>query len=155
MRHGLMIVFALALGAAGGTRVIAQAGVTIDPALMAAQQKFHNAQKTCNVAEISQMVTDDMMFLHADGRVEDKKAFTDFVSKCSLSDIRLDVKTARIYGDVAILTGDLPFTVTQGPSMSFVVSQMYVKRQGKWLFASHQSTDAKSFIASFSAPKAK
>ena len=36
------------------------------------------------------MVTDDMLFLHANGNVEDKNAFTDFVSKCALEDIRLD-----------------------------------------------------------------
>src|SRR5688572_24897533 len=116
----------LAIGA--GTVLSAQGAASVDPALMAAQTKFHEAQKTCNAAGIGVMVTDDMLFLHADGRIEDKAAFTKFVSACVLEDIRLDVKTARIYGDVAVLTGNLPFKVKQGPSMSFLVSQVYVKR---------------------------
>lgn len=146
MRQGLVMVFAL--GMAAGTIVAAQEGPKVDPDVMAAQKKFHNAQKTCNVAEINQLVTDDMLFLHANAVVEDKKAFTDFVSKCVLADIQFDVKTARMYGDVAILTGNLPFTIKQGPSMTYLVSQVYVKRQGKWLFASHQSTDAAKFAPS-------
>lgn len=128
-----------------GSLMTAQGAPSVDPALMAAQTKFLEAQKTCNAAGIGGMVTDDMLFLHADGRVEDKAAFTKFVSMCVLEDIRFDVKTARTYGDVAVLTGALPFKIKQGPSMSFVVSQVYVKRNGTWLFASHQSTDAGSF----------
>ena len=48
--------------------------------------------------------------------------------------------------------GVLPFKVKKGPSMMFHVSEVYVKRNGKWLFASHQSTDAPSFIAAMKAP---
>jgi ketosteroid isomerase-like protein len=153
MRKGVMMMFALAMATIGAAEARAQKEPTIDPALMAAQQKFHDLQKSCNAAEIGHLVTDDMMFLHADGRLEDKAAFTKFVSACQLSDIRLNVKSARMYGDFAVLQGDLPFTIKNGPSMNFAVTQVWLKRQGKWLFASHQSTDAKSFIASMSASK--
>jgi hypothetical protein len=137
----LLTATALVMTAGG-----ALAAQSVDPALMAAQTKFHEAQKTCN-AGIGAMVTDDMLFLHADGRVEDKAAFTKFVSMCVLEDIRLDVKTARMYGDVAVLTGSLPFKVKQGPGMTFMATQVYVKRNGTWLLASHQSTHAESFAA--------
>ena len=149
MRRLLMVTV---LAAFAGGALGAQSVASIDPALMAAQTKFHEAQKTCNAAGIGAMVTEDMLFLHADGRVEDKAAFTKFVSACVLEDIRLDVTTARTYGDVAVLMGTLPFKVKQGPGMTFRATQVYVKRNGAWLFASHQSTHAESFAASM-APK--
>jgi uncharacterized protein (TIGR02246 family) len=144
MKRVLMVA---GLVAFTGAALSAQGAPAVDPAVMAAQAKFHEAQKTCNAAGIAGMVTDDMLFLHADGRVEDKAAFTKFVSMCALEDIRLDVKTARTYGDVAVLTGSLPFKVKQGPSMTFMATQVYVRRNGAWLLASHQSTHAESFAA--------
>lgn len=143
MRHRLGILCVLM--AAAGAVPDAQVAPSVDAALMAAQSRFQEAQKTCDAAGMAKLVTEDMLVLHADGRVEDKQAFAKFVSQCVLEDIRFDVKTVRLYGDVAVLTGTLPFKIKQGPSMSFAVTQVYVKRNGTWLFASHQSTDAASF----------
>jgi ketosteroid isomerase-like protein len=141
---GLLVGVVVASGA-----LVAQQGSGIDPAVMSAAQTFHDAVRTCKVADVDQMVTDDMLWLHANGLVQDKKAFTAAVGACSFADIHLDVKTARMYGDAAILTGDLPFKLKKGGSQTLFVSQVYVKRNGKWLLASHQGTDT----ASYTAPK--
>jgi hypothetical protein len=145
------ILVAIACSLAAGTMASAQDSVKMDPALLMAKEKVIEAQKTCNVALANEWVTDDMLFIHANGILQDKKAFGDFVKTCTLADIRFDVDNVRMYGDVAVLSGKLPFKMKQGPGMSFFVSEVYVKRNGKWLFASHQSTDAPSFIASMKA----
>jgi hypothetical protein len=146
------ILVAIACTLAAGTMASAQDSVKMDPALLTAKEKVIEAQRTCNVALANEWVTDDMLFIHANGILQDKKAFGDFVKTCTLADIRFDVDNVRTYGDVAVLSGKLPFKMKQGTSMSFFVSEVYVKRNGKWLFASHQSTDAASFIASMKPP---
>jgi hypothetical protein len=65
----------------------------------------------------------------------------DSSAKCNFENIRLDIKTARMHGDVAIVSGDMPFKIKNGPSMSFLTIQVFVKRQGMWLFAWQHSTD--------------
>src|SRR5215831_8694877 len=103
----------LLLGIAASVTLAGQQGAAADDVLLAAQ-KLHNAMKTCNVADINQMVTDDMLWLHANALVQDKKSFAAGVAGCGFEDIHLDVKTARLYGDVAILTGNLPYKLKKG-----------------------------------------
>jgi ketosteroid isomerase-like protein len=138
------ILFGFALGVAACVTLAGQQGSAADDVLVAAQ-KFHNAVQTCNVPAVSQMVTDDMLWLHANALVQDKKAYLAAVAGCGFEDIHLEVKTARMYGDVAILTGNLPYKLKKGGSQTLFASQVYVKRNGAWLLASHQGADTASF----------
>lgn len=153
MTQRSLLVLGIALGL--GATAAAQQGASIDPALMAAKNKFINAYKTCNMADLNAGVTEDMLFIHASGEYQDKKVFADHVGTCFLSDLRFDPDTVRTLGDVAILSGPLTFKTKQGMGMTFVVSEAYVKRGGKWLFAWHQSTDANGFKAAMAAAAKK
>src|SRR5205823_1674852 len=104
-----------------------------------------SAMKTCNVSDLNRMVTDDVLWLHANALVQDKKALTAAVAGCGFDDIHFEVKTARVYGDAAIVTGNMPYRLKNGASQTLFASQVYVKRNGTWLLASHQGADTASF----------
>lgn len=125
----------------------AQEAPPIDPGVLAAQQKFHHGVKTCNMADLNAVVADDLVYIHGNGHIDDKKSLFAVVSKCVFSEFRLDVKTSRMHGDTAILVGDLPFAMKSGLSMTLFVSQTYIKRNGTWRLVSHQGADTASFGA--------
>jgi ketosteroid isomerase-like protein len=111
-----------------------------EDAVLAAQTKFVDAYRTCNVAEMNKIVTDDMQFIHVGGNTQDKAQFIAGVSACSLADLRIDVSKVRMYGDAAIIQGMFNFKLKQGTGGTLVISEVFVKRNGNWQFASHQST---------------
>lgn len=109
--------------------------------VVALAQRFITAQKTCNTAELNKIVTDDMQFIHMAGNTQDKTAFVAGVGACALSNLTLDVTKVRLYGDnTAIVQGTQVHTLKNGMSGTLIVSQVYVKQNGAWKFASHQST---------------
>ena len=130
--------------AIGFVVMVLGAGVAFaDPsqdAALAVQKKFIDAQKTCNVAELNKIVADDMQFIHVGGMTQDKAAFVAGVGGCALSNLTLDVTKVRMYGDTAVIQGTQVHTLKNGMSGTLIVSQVYVKKNGAWLFASHQST---------------
>ena len=132
---GIVIGFVVMVLGAG----VASADPSQD-AVMAVQKKFIDAQKTCNVAELNTIVTDDMQFIHVGGNTQDKAAFVKGVGGCALSNLTLDVTKVRMYGDTAVVQGTQVHTLKNGMSGTLIVSQVYVKKNGAWLFASHQST---------------
>ncbi len=107
---------------------------------LTAQKKFIEAYKTCNVPELSKLITSDMQFIHVGGMTQDKTSFVAGVGGCALSNLVLEVSKVRMYGDTAVIQGTQTHTLKNGTSGTLVVSQVYVKQNGAWLFASHQST---------------
>jgi hypothetical protein len=135
-------------GMVGAATPHAQRVPAMDPGVLAAQQKFHHAVKTCNMADLNAVVDDDLVYIHGNGHIDDKKSLFAVVNKCVFSEFRLDVKTSRMHGDAAILVGNLPFAMKSGGlSMTLFVSQTYVKRNGTWRLVSHQGADTVSFGA--------
>jgi ketosteroid isomerase-like protein len=111
-----------------------------EDAVLAAQKKFVDAYRTCNVAEMNTIVTDDMQFIHVGGNTQDKAQFVAGIGTCSLADLRIDVSKVRIYGDAAIIQGMFNYKPKQGAGGTLVISEVFVKKNGAWQFASHQST---------------
>jgi ketosteroid isomerase-like protein len=108
--------------------------------VLAAQQEFVTAYRTCNIGDLERMVTDDMRFIHVGGTTEDRAAFIKGVSTCGLADLRVDVSNVRMYGDAAVLQGMFHYKTKQGPAGTLIISEVFVKQGGAWRFASHQST---------------
>jgi uncharacterized protein (TIGR02246 family) len=109
--------------------------------IVALAQRFIAAQKTCNTAELNTIVADDMQFIHVGGMTQDKAAFVAGIGGCMFSNLTLDVTRVRVYGDsTAIVQGTQVHSLKNGAGGTLIVSQVYVKQNGAWKFASHQST---------------
>ena len=115
-----------------------------DEALPTAQQKVLSAWRTCNVAELSKIVTNDFEMIHGSGARDDKTSFLKSVSTCSLDDIRFDISRVRLYGDSAILQGMYRWKQKQGSGGSGERMEVWVKQGGNWMFATHAATASAS-----------
>lgn len=139
--NGIACLLVVAASAAS-----AQSSGTAKDEVIAAQKRFYNAYQSCNAKELAEIVVDDMMYLHSTGGLQKNK--TELVTSvkpdaCGFDILRVDPTSVRIYGDTAIIFGDLKFKPKNGPATvgQKIASQVFVKRNGKWLFASNVSME--------------
>ena len=125
---------------------IAQAQENVKEEVLAAQKQFYQAYESCDAEAMEPLVTDDMMYLHSTGGLQSNK--TELVesltgSDCFIEVLRVDVDSVRIYGDAAVLFGDLHFKGKGTPKVEAKLraSQVFVKQDGRWLFASNSSME--------------
>jgi uncharacterized protein (TIGR02246 family) len=133
----------LALLTAG---VAAQSESSARDEVIAAQKRFYDAYRTCNKTEMASLVTDDMMYLHSTGGLQKNKA--ELVNslnpeKCNFEVLRVDPTSVRVYGDAAIVFGNLHYKPKNGPETrgGQLAVQVFVRRNGRWLFAHNQSME--------------
>ena len=100
-----------------------------------------DAFKTCRANDMERLVTDDMLFIHSTGNADNKAQFLEYVTGCKITDLAMPSDTnVRVYdGQAAIVTGDMTFE-TKSVDGTMVVTQVWVKANGAWRFASHHTT---------------
>lgn len=130
---GLALVLTMSIG------VFAQ-GESAADAIVAAHRTFLDAYKTCNTGVMSTLVTDDMQFMHLGGNIQNKEQFVKGVGSCSLTDITSDIINTRMYGDTGIVMGKFNYKTKTGGGV-LLFTEVYVKKNGQWIFATHQSTE--------------
>jgi uncharacterized protein (TIGR02246 family) len=140
----ILTVFGLLVAISSVDVAMAQRGAQSadQEAVIASSRRVANAWETCNVGEIRTLTTDDMQFIHSDGRIQGQDQFAKEVSGCSIAKLQVEVSLVRMYGDAAILQGRYVFTTKKGQPGALLISEVFVRRNGNWLFASHQSTPA-------------
>ena len=129
---------------------------TVKEEVLAAQKRFYQAYESCDAEAMEFLVTEDMMYLHSTGDLqsnktellesmvtEDGEADSALASECFLEILRVDVDNIRIYGDAAVLFGDLHVKGKGAPKIKAQLrsSQVFVKQDGQWLFASNASVE--------------
>lgn len=96
---------------------------------------------------LEKLVSDDVVHVHANGKADDKAAYLRMVDKqirfLDASRERLDV---RVYGDLAVATGNLAQTIEMKESshriaMHIMTTQVWAKRDGAWQQVSFQATN--------------
>jgi ketosteroid isomerase-like protein len=93
---------------------------------------------------LAAMLSDDYLHTHGDGRIGDKSDYIEGVRKSPRVPLR-DNLVVRLFGDMAVLTGDLLNTIHMpGREAPLVIeaSATFVLREheGQWLFVSGQLT---------------
>lgn len=136
----------VALVAAVGVIVGAQsAGGGVRDEVVAAQKKFYEAYQSCNAKDLEGLVTEDMVYLHSTGGVQRSKAelLKSLPPTCTFEVLRVDVTNVRIYGDTAIVSGDLHFKAKGSPKVAahLLATQVFVKQNGRWLLANNSSME--------------
>lgn len=97
---------------------------------------------------LATLVDDDLVHIHASGRVDTKSDYLRGVEErfVFLDAARQDL-TVRVYGDIAVATGGLTQIVEivgtpEKPHMKAVVTQVWRRRDGAWRQVSFQATNA-------------
>ena len=141
----LLTYFTIATVTMTSALTIARAQETVEEEVLAAQKRFYQAYESCNAEAMEPLVTDDMMYLHSTGGLQNNK--TELLESLTpdrfIEVLRVDVDSVRIYGDAAVLFGDLHFKGKDTPKVQAKLraSQVFVKQDGQWLFASNSSME--------------
>ena len=120
---------------------------TIRDEVIKADKQFTDAAIQVDSAALESGVSDDYLFINNQGRMMSKGEHiaalkSGEIKYDSLSDE--DVKV-RAYGDTAVLTARITAQgSSNGQSISgrFLVTRVYVKRDGRWIIVSGQATPA-------------
>jgi ketosteroid isomerase-like protein len=98
-----------------------------------------------DAAALRALLSDDYMHVHSTGRVEDRETFIKGISERPRRSER-EALTYRVYGDAAVITG-VQVNHTLNPDGSaaaprpLYVTQVAVRRQGRWRLVSMQATN--------------
>lgn len=110
------------------------------------ERKRGEALVAGDYAELSTLLADDLVHVHANGQTENKATYLVSV-KANLDFVRISRPSfdVRCYGDVALSTGVLEQTVRIRANNAVVelraaTSQVWVKRDNRWLQSSFQAT---------------
>src|SRR5438445_5027854 len=114
---------------------LAQSGGGVRDEVVAAQKRFAESSKACSAQKMEPLVTDDVVWIHPGGGGETGKA--EVVKShanpqspyCPWDEWRIDVHNVNLYGDAAVVVGDLhykPKGKDAGPLLTSL--QVYVKR---------------------------
>jgi len=167
MSHGRIFLSALALGALGCAGVMSFASAA-EPAgapaaaSLAAEQAIvfgvedarFQAQVEQNLAGLSAAIADDALYIHANGVTQDKATFLADVEagRSRYRKIEATDRSAAIMGDVAVTHAQLALHVGVDKVIAARTTGVYVRRDGKWLVLSWQSTPVQGEVSQSSRP---
>lgn len=97
-----------------------------------------------NVDSLALVLDNDLRYVHSNGWSETKQEVLDDLLSGKLNYIAIDIRTAqvRFYEQTAIVNGTGKFQVTMNGNpltIELGYTEVYVKRQGKWLLASRHA----------------
>jgi ketosteroid isomerase-like protein len=124
---------------------LAQSGGNVKDEVLAAQKRFAESSKACSAQQMEPLVTDDIVWIHPGGGGENGKG--EVVKShanpqspfCPWDEWRIDVRNVNIYGDAAVVVGDLHYKPKgKDAGAPLTALQIYVKRNGRWLLAAAQ-----------------
>ncbi|HEV7513008.1 MAG TPA: nuclear transport factor 2 family protein [Candidatus Acidoferrum sp.] len=124
----------------------ADSDAAISQTLQAMEQAWLDAEKNNDAAAFEQIVADDWIAVNPDGKSQTKaeraaEIKTAHVVSATLGDMRV-----RVFGDTAVVTGtDDEITMTDGKKSGdhYVWTDVFLKRNGKWLAVASQTTQIK------------
>jgi len=101
-----------------------------------------------DTAALEQLLADELVYTHSTGRVDSKAQFIHSIQSGDLSYLAMKHSNldARVYGDVAVLTGrsavkvKSPHTGNQIADLDLRFLNVYAKRKGQWQQLAWQST---------------
>jgi ketosteroid isomerase-like protein len=106
------------------------------------------ALMACDLKAVAALVDDDLVHIHASGRIDTKADYLLGVeNRFVFRDVARQDLTVRAYGDIAVATGGLTQTVEivgtpEKRQMKAVVTQVWRRREGAWRQVSFQATNA-------------
>jgi ketosteroid isomerase-like protein len=114
----------------------------VEDEVLAADNAWSTAFTSCDTELMGRLLSDDLVFIHSMGKVDTKTSFMPDVKNCGLELSRSEEQKVRVYGDTAVVTGNLVFKRRGGRAGTLLYTRVFVKQHGAWRIVSHQSTDA-------------
>jgi len=124
----------------------ADSDAAISQTLQAMEQAWLNAEKNHDAAAFEKLVADDWIAVSPDGKNQTKAERAAEIKTAHIVSATLGDMKVRVFGDTAVVTGtDDEITMTDGKKSSdhYVWSDVFLKRNGKWLAVASQTAQIK------------
>jgi ketosteroid isomerase-like protein len=110
--------------------------------VLAAQARKFAAKVARDLATLDELLADDLVYIHASGKVDDKPAFLKAVRSRGYLGFARRQAEARLFGDVAVVTGLADIHVHETLRFDAMFTDVWVKC-GTWKNVAWQSTIVK------------
>ena len=140
---GLMIAAVVPVQARQG-KVDSDAGIS--QTLQGMEQAWLDAEKNHDAAAFEKLVADDWIGMSPDGKRQTKAERAAEIKGTHIASATLGDMKVRVFGDTAVVTGtDDEVSMTDGKRSNehYVWTDVFVKRNGKWLAVASQSAQVK------------
>ncbi|WP_250517902.1 nuclear transport factor 2 family protein [Caballeronia sp. INDeC2] len=120
---------------------------TIERQIIELEQARCRALVESDIATLQQLVADDLVHVHANGKADDKTAYLIAVrEQIRFLEVRRDGLQIRAYGNVAVATGLLDQVIEmketgQRIDMHVTTTQVWVRHSDSWQQTSFQATN--------------
>jgi len=114
--------------------------------LQAMERDWLNAEKNRDAAAFEKLVADDWIAINPDGKRKTKVERAAEIKTSNIDSATLGDMKVRVFGDTAVVTGtDDEVTTKDGNKTSdhYVWTDVFVKRNGKWLAVASQTAQIK------------
>jgi ketosteroid isomerase-like protein len=120
----------------------AESDAEISQTLQSIEQAWLNAEKNHDVAAFGKIVADDWIAITPEGKSQTKAERAAEIKAGHIDSATLDDMKVRVFGDTAVVTGtDNEVGREDGKKSSnhYVWTDVFVKRNGKWLAVASQT----------------
>jgi ketosteroid isomerase-like protein len=105
--------------------------------ILALDEAYGRAMVAADTAALEPLLAEDVTFTHATGTVEDKAGQLRRVGRVRYHRYGTRDRVARRYGDAAVLTGTLAFSIqppgaAQANDVELLVTQVWARSDGRW-----------------------
>ena len=124
----------------------ADSDAAISQTLQAMEQAWLNAEKNHDAAAFEKLVADDWIAVSPDGKSQTKAERAAEIKTAHIVSATLGDMKVRVFGDTAVVTGtDEEITMTDGKKSSdhYAWTDVFLKRNGKWLAVASQTVQIK------------
>jgi ketosteroid isomerase-like protein len=143
---GLLILVLAAAVSAQAKEPKADSDAAISQTLQATEQAWLDAEKNHDAGAFEKLVADDWIAITPDGKSQTKAERAAEIKAAHVASATLGDMKVRVFGDTAVVTGtDDEVTMTDGKKSSdhYVWTDVFVRRNGKWLAVASQTAQVK------------
>jgi len=143
---GLLAIFLAAAQPLAAQQASSNSDAAISQTLQAIERAWLNAEQNHDAAAFDTVVADDWLAIAPDGKIQTKADRAAEIKTAQLVSATMGEMKVRLFGDTAVVMGSDDETAMENEKRvtnHYVWTDVFVKRNGKWLAVASQTAQVK------------